>query len=248
MTRHGSAGAQEPRPARAAAGTPGPAGDRRDAVHSLARVHLALNPLDSRSLIETLGLLGVLAVVFAETGLLVGFFLPGDSLLFTAGLLASQGRLSLAGLLVGTPLAAVLGAQVGYLIGRGTGERLFARPDSRFFRAEYVDRARHHLDRFGDAKAIVLARFVPIVRTVLNPLAGVLRLPARTFLLWNTVGGVLWAVGVTLAGYALGSRVPSIDRYLLPVVALIVAVSLVPVVLEVRRARRDRGRRPAGRG
>lgn len=197
-----------------------------------------MNVLDAKDLVATLGLIGVLAVVFAETGLLVGFFLPGDSLLFTAGLFAERGDLSLPALLIGTPIAAIVGAQVGYAIGRASGPRLFRRPDSRFFRHEYVERARHHLERFGAAKAIVLARFIPIVRTMLNPVAGVLQVPMRTFALWNVVGGLVWSVGVTLVGYWAGSKIPSIDKYLLPIVALIVVVSVVPVVLEVRRARR----------
>ena len=199
---------------------------------------LALNVLDAKDLVATLGLIGVLAIVFAETGLLVGFFLPGDSLLFTAGLFAERGDLPLAALLIGTPLAAIIGAQVGYGIGRASGPRLFSRPDSRFFRHEYVERARGHLERFGAAKAIVLARFIPIVRTMLNPVAGVLQVPARTFAIWNVAGGLVWSVGVTLIGYWAGSKIPSIDKYLLPLVALIVVASAVPVVLEVRRARR----------
>lgn len=198
---------------------------------------LALNPLHAEDLIATLGLIGVLVIVFAETGLLIGFFLPGDSLLFTAGLFAARGDLSLTALLIGTPIAAIVGAQVGYAIGRASGPRLFNRPDSRFFRHEYVERARHHLERFGAAKAIVLARFIPIVRTVLNPVAGVLQLPARTFALWNVLGGLVWTISITLLGYWAGSKIPSIDKYLLPVVALIVVASAVPVVLEVRRAR-----------
>lgn len=199
---------------------------------------LALNLLNAKDLVATLGLIGVLAVVFAETGLLVGFFLPGDSLLFTAGLFAARGDLPLAGLLIGTPIAAIVGAQVGYAIGRASGPRLFSRPDSRFFRHEYVERARHHLERFGTAKAIVLARFIPIIRTVLNPVAGVLAIPARSFAVWNILGGLVWSVGVTLVGYWAGSKIPSIDRYLLPVVVLIVLASAVPVIIEVRRARR----------
>ena len=195
-----------------------------------------MNPLDAKDLVSTLGLIGVLGILFAETGLLVGFFLPGDSLLFAAGLFAADGKMSLAALLVGTPVAAIVGSQVGYAIGQASGPRLFSRADSRFFRHEYVERARHHLERFGAAKAIVLARFIPIVRTMLNPVAGVLRVPMRTFVLWNALGGVVWTVGVTLVGYWAGSKIPSIDKYLLPIVVLIVVVSVVPIVLEVRRA------------
>lgn len=197
---------------------------------------IGLNPLDAKDLVSTLGLIGVLGILFAETGLLVGFFLPGDSLLFTAGLFAERGDLSLTALLIGTPIVAIVGSQVGYAIGRASGPRLFSRPDSRFFRHEYVERARHHLERFGAAKAIVLARFIPIVRTMLNPVAGVLNVPMRTFALWNALGGVVWTIGVTLVGYWAGSKIPSIDKYLLPLVVLIVLVSVVPIVLEVRRA------------
>jgi membrane-associated protein len=200
-------------------------------------VDIGLNPLDAKDLVSTLGLIGVLAIVFAETGLLIGFFLPGDSLLFAAGLFAANGKLSLTALLIGTPIAAIVGAQVGYAIGRASGPRLFSKPDSRFFRHEYIERARHHLERFGAAKAIVLARFIPIVRTMLNPVAGVLHVPHRMFTLWNIVGGAVWTVGVTLAGYWAGEKIPSIDRYLLPLVVVIVALSAIPIALEVRRAR-----------
>jgi membrane-associated protein len=205
-------------------------------------VNTALNLLNATALSDA-GLFVVLAILFAETGLLVGFFLPGDSLLVAAGIAAANHKLSLAGLLVGAPLAAIIGGQVGYQLGRAGGPRLFARPDSRFFRNEYVDRARHHLDRFGNAKAIVLARFVPIVRTMLNPVAGAIRMPLRTFIPWNIVSGLVWAVGVTLAGYQLGKSVKGIDRFLLPLIALIVLVSVVPIVLEVRRSRAASGGR-----
>jgi membrane-associated protein len=212
-------------------------------VH-LADAVLAVNWLDARSLVETFGLLGILLIIFAETGLLLGFFLPGDSLLFTAGVFAATKadnpvHLSLALVLVAAPVAAIAGAQCGFYIGRQAGPRLFDRPDSRFFQQEYVDRAEHYFNRFGPAKAVMLARFVPIVRTFLNPVAGVLRMPPRQFLVWNVLGGLLWSVGVTLLGYWLGSAVPSIDRYLLPAVFVIIAVSLIPVLLEVLKARRE---------
>jgi membrane-associated protein len=198
--------------------------------------------VDPRHLIETFGTLGVIAIIFAETGLLIGFFLPGDSLLFTAGLLASQHKfhVSLPLLLVGCPLAAIAGAQVGYAIGAKVGPALFRRPDSRLFKRENVERANEVLERYGPGKAVVLARFIPVVRTFLNVVAGVADIDARTFALWNVVGGVAWTLGVTLAGYGLGSTVHGIDKYILPVIALIVLVSLVPVLLEVRRRRMAR--------
>ena len=196
---------------------------------------LALSP---DSLIETFGTIGLFAIVFAETGLLVGFFLPGDSLLFTAGLLASQGRPNFPVIAVGCFVAAVAGDQFGYGLGRRVGPSLFRRPDSRFFQQEYVDKAEAYFKRHG-TKTIVLARFVPVVRTFAPVVAGVGRMPYRTFVTYNVLGGLLWAVGVTTLGYVLGETIPDIDRYLLPVIALIIAVSLLPVVVEVLKARRQ---------
>ncbi|MFI7005325.1 DedA family protein [Streptomyces sp. NPDC050145] len=203
---------------------------------------LAVNPLDAQSLLAAFGVAGVGAVMFAETGLLIGFFLPGDSLLFTAGLLCTgSGRsgvhLSLVPLLAAAVLGALAGAQCGYLIGRRAGGSLLARSRSRRLH-DGARRAEELLARYGHAKAIVLARFVPVVRTVLNPLAGALEVPVRVFTLWQAVGGVVWSVGLTLAGYALGSSIPDVDRYLLPIVALIVVVSLLPLAAELLRARK----------
>jgi membrane-associated protein len=203
---------------------------------------LALNVLDPKSLLSSLGTLGVFVVLFAETGLLIGFFLPGDSLLFTAGLFCTANKvlhLSLPAVLVAAAAGALLGAQVGYLIGRRVGPGMLDRPDRPRLHHGVV-RTREALERYGTAKAIVLARFIPVVRTVLNPLAGTVGVPARVFTLWQVIGGLIWSLGVTLAGYALGSRIPDIDRYLLPIVAVIIVVSLIPVALELRRARRGR--------
>ncbi|MET8980117.1 DedA family protein [Streptomyces sp. NPDC004539] len=200
---------------------------------------LAVNPLDAQSLLSAFGVLGVAVVMFAETGLLIGFFLPGDSLLFTAGLLCTgSGQLSLGPLLVAAPLGALAGAQCGYLIGRRAGGALLSRSRSVRLR-EGAERAEELLDRYGHAKAIVLARFVPVVRTVLNPLAGALKVPARVFLVWQIAGGLVWSVGLVLGGYALGSSIPNVDRYLLPLVALIVLVSLLPLAVELYRGRRN---------
>ncbi|MFJ9026385.1 DedA family protein [Streptomyces sp. NPDC102259] len=204
---------------------------------------LAVNVLDARSLLSAFGVLGVGVVLFAETGLLIGFFLPGDSLLFTAGLLctttADSGlKLSLGPLLVAAAVGALAGAQCGYLLGRRAGGALLARSRSARLR-EGAKRAEELLERYGYAKAIVLARFVPVVRTVLNPMAGALRVPVRTFTVWQVAGGLVWSLGLTLAGYALGSSVPNVDRYLLPIVAVIVALSLIPVASEVYRSHRD---------
>ncbi|MFD9128595.1 DedA family protein [Kitasatospora sp. NPDC059571] len=204
---------------------------------------LAVNVLDASSLLAAFGALGIAVVLFAETGLLVGFFLPGDSLLFTAGLLCVPGatsgpQLSLAQVLPAALAGALIGAQAGYLIGRRGGRALLSRSSSRSLH-EGTRRAEDLLARYGHGRAIVLARFVPVVRTVLNPLCGMVGVPARTFALWQVVGGAVWTVGVVLAGYGLGSSVPNIDHYLLPIIGLVVAVSLIPVLREVLRARRE---------
>ncbi|MET7527167.1 DedA family protein [Streptomyces sp900116325] len=205
-------------------------------------VQLAVNLLDAQSLLTAFGTIGIAVILFAETGLLIGFFLPGDSLLFTAGLLcagsaASPGHLPLPWVLLAAAAGALAGAQTGYLLGRRAGPAFLARTKSRKI-SEGATRAAEILERYGYAKAIVLARFLPIVRTVLNPLAGILAVPSRTFTLWQALGGLLWTVGLVLAGYALGASVPNVDRYLLPIIAVIVVVSLIPVGLELIRSRR----------
>ena len=218
---------------------------------------LAVSPLDPAGLLRTFGLIGVCLIIFAETGLLIGFFLPGDSLLFLAGVAASPvaldivgTRLPLAPMLVAVPVSAIAGAQVGYLLGARGGRRLFQRPDARLFKAGYVDRAEAYFVRYGPAKAVLLARFVPVVRTFLNPVAGVLRMPVRRFALWNVIGGLAWCDGVLLAGYLSARKLrdtvgaANIDRYLLPAVAVIVLISVLPLVVEVVRGRR-RARRAA---
>ena len=205
-------------------------------------VDLAVNILDARSLLTTFGIVGIFVVLFAETGLLVGFFLPGDSLLFTAGLLSSAAvanPLPLPWVLVASTAGALLGAQVGYLIGRQVGPALTDRA-RRPKITEAMVRSRHLLDRYGHGRAIVLARFIPVVRTVLNPVAGALGVPPRRFTLWQILGGLLWSVGLVIAGFLLGRSIPGIDQYLLPIIALIVVISLVPLIVEVLRARRRR--------
>lgn len=209
---------------------------------AVSSVSAGLNLLDPKSLLAGLGALGVFLVLFAETGLLVGFFLPGDSLLFTAGLLSTTSatatvHLSLPLVLVAGAAGALSGAQVGYLIGRRVGPALLDRPDRPRLQ-QAVTRSRAALERYGTAKAIVLARFIPLVRTVLNPMAGTIGVPTRVFTVWQVIGGLVWSLGVTIAGYVLGSHVPDIDRYLLPIVAGIIVVSLIPVGLELLRARR----------
>lgn len=195
--------------------------------------------LEPEFLIETFGMLGILAVVFVESGLLIGFLLPGDSLLFTAGLLSATGTLpDLWVLLVTIPLAAIAGDQVGYAIGRKAGPSVFRRPDSRFFREEYVERSAEFFDRYG-ARTVVIARFVPIVRTLAPVMAGVARMNYRTFVTYNVIGGVAWGVGLTTLGYFLG-QVQFVHDNIEPIILGIVALSFIPIALELLRARRDR--------
>jgi membrane-associated protein len=203
--------------------------------------------LDPQRLIEAVGLLGIFAIVFAESGLLIGFFLPGDSLLFTAGFLASAPdsvsenlHLPLIPLLVGIFAAAVIGDQVGYIIGRRVGPALFRRPQSRFFKRENVDRAEEFFDRYG-AKTIVLARFVPIVRTFTPMVAGVSRMNYRVFVTYNFVGGALWTLVVTLLGYFLG-QVEVVEKNLELAILAVVAISVAPMVIEILKARREKRR------
>jgi membrane-associated protein len=192
--------------------------------------------VDPGRLLEAFGTIGLLLVIFAESGLLIGFFLPGDSLLFTAGVFAARGDLNFPVIAVGCFVAAVAGDQVGYAFGSRVGPALFRRPDSRFFKHEYVEKAQSYFERYG-SKTIVLARFVPIVRTFAPIVAGVGTMPYRTFVTYNVLGGLLWAVGVTSLGYGLGNAI-DIDKYLLPVIAGIVLLSVLPVIIEIRRERR----------
>ena len=194
--------------------------------------------MDPKSLIEAFGTIGLFLIVFAESGLLVGFFLPGDSLLFTAGLLASEGTLNLPLIMVGCAVAAIAGDQVGYVIGRRAGPTLFKRPDSRFFHQKNAQRAKDYFEKNGP-KTIILARFIPVIRTFAPVVAGVGEMNYRKFVTYNVVGGILWGCGVTLAGYVLGESIPDIDKWLLPIIGVIVMVSFVPVILEVLKMRRE---------
>ena len=186
-----------------------------------------------------LGLVALLVVVFVETGLLIGFMLPGDSLLFTAGLLVAEGTfdIPLWVLLVTVPLAAIAGDQVGYTIGRQAGPRVFNRPDSRLFQQEFVDKAYSYFERYGP-RTIVLARFVPIVRTFAPVVAGVSRMHYRTFLTYNVVGGVLWGAGVTALGYFLG-QIAFVRSNVEIIILAIVGLSVLPILFELLRARRE---------
>ncbi|MCW2600442.1 MAG: associated Golgi protein-like protein [Frankiales bacterium] len=208
---------------------------------SATTLHALPALLDGTHLVETFGIAGLLLIVFAETGLLLGFFLPGDSLLFAAGY-AATGKLSdklhpnLALVCLAVTVVAIIGAQTGFLIGRQVGPGLFEREDSRFFKKRYVTKAEEVVERYGAGKAIVVARFIPIVRTFLNPLIGAGDLPARTFAQWNIVGGILWGTGVTLLGYFLG-QVTFIGKNLEFFALFVVILSVLPIAIELRKTR-----------
>lgn len=211
---------------------------------------LALGPswLDPDYLIQTFGLIGVLVIVFAESGLLIGFFLPGDSLLFTTGLLVTTNKLdyplwAVCGLVV---LAAVLGDQVGYLFGRKVGPSLFKRPDSKLFKQENVEKAHAFFEKHGP-KSLILARFVPIVRTFTPIIAGVSRMNYRSFITFNVIGGLLWGAGVTLLGSALG-KIEFVHKHIELILVAIVLVSVIPVAIELLRARAQSKKNPEGTG
>jgi len=201
---------------------------------------LALGPswLDPNTMLDRFGIWGLLLVVFAESGLLIGFFLPGDSLLFTCGLLITAGTLDfpLWAAVVLICVAAVLGDQAGYLFGKKVGPSLFNRPDSRLFKQENVVKAHEFFEKYGP-KSLVLARFVPIVRTFTPIVAGAARMHYRTFVRYNVIGGALWATGVTTLGYFLG-QVAFVKNNIELILIAIVAASVVPIAVELLRARR----------
>jgi membrane-associated protein len=183
------------------------------------------------------GYVVLVVIVFTETGLLVGFFLPGDSLLITAGLVAAAGALDIWLLNLLLSIAAIVGDSVGYAIGARIGPRLFTREKSLLFNPRHVERTRRFYARHG-AKTIVIARFVPIVRTFAPVVAGVGQMPYRRFLLYNVAGGVGWVVSMTWTGYLLGQTIPNVDRHIHVIVAIVIVLSVIPIVVEIVRERR----------
>lgn len=194
---------------------------------------------DLVALIKAAGYFGLFGIIFAESGLFIGFFFPGDSLLFTAGFLASQGFLRIDVLIVTVFIAAVLGDSFGYAFGRKVGPAIFKKEDSLLFHKNHLERARLFYERHG-GKTVVLARFVPIVRTFAPILAGVGRMRYATFLFYNLVGGACWAVGVSFLGYYLGRIVPGIEQFLLPIILLIIFLSVLPNLIHLLRHKDDR--------
>lgn len=185
-------------------------------------------------LIESGGLLLIGAIIFAESGLLAGFFLPGDTLLFTAGFFAAQGKLPLAGLLCIVLVAAIAGYEVGYHIGNRFGKRLFRKKDGLLFRQEYLEKSEIFYERHG-GKTVMLSRFVPVVRTFAPIIAGVGNMPKVRFRLFNCIGALLWGGGIVLLGHWLGSKIPNIDEYLLPVVGFAILITFSPMLIHLAR-------------
>ncbi len=187
---------------------------------------------DLPNLIKTAGYLGIFGMVFAETGLLFGFVFPGDSLLFTAGILASQNYLDLNTLLLVLFFAVLLGDNMGYFLGYKLGPKVFTKDDSLFFRKSHLKKSQDFFEKHG-AKALVLARFVPIVRTFAPTLAGVGKMRYAKFLFFSIIGAALWAIGITLLGYYLGQVVPNIELYIIPGIIAIVLISVSPYLYKV---------------
>ena len=201
-----------------------------------------MNLFDAHSIVGDLGLIGILTIIFAETGLLVGLAFPGDSLLFIAGVAASGSGAAILGgaslnpilLFALSPFAAIIGSTVGYWFGEKYGRKLFDRPDGRIFNHHKVAATEKWLTKYGIGKALVLARFVPFVRTLINPMCGIIGVPKKQFLVWNAVGALIWTQGVIGLGFILGDVLEgSVDKYLLPVIGLIVFVSVIPVLIEL---------------
>ena len=207
-----------------------------------------MNILDPHYIVETLGMVGILTVLFVETGLLIGLVLPGDTMLFLAGVAASATALQTVGiqlpitiLLLSAPLFAISGSQLGHQLGATYGRKLFSRPDSRIFNQEKVQRTEKWLQKYGVGKALILARFIPVVRTLINPLCGIVGVPAKKFFIWNFIGGLLWTDGIILAGFLLGQKLSgSVDKYLLPIIGLVFVLSIIPLALEIIREWRSR--------
>ena len=198
--------------------------------------------VDPVGLIKILGYLGLFGIIFAESGILVGFFLPGDSLLFTAGFLASQGYGNVVVVATVCFLAAVAGDSFGYAFGKKVGPKIFTRADGWFFKKGYVKQIGAFYDAHG-AKAIVIARFTPLIRTLAPIFAGVGAMPYQAFLFSNVIGGLLWAGGIVGLGYMLGSVIPEVDGYLLPLIAVIILFSLLPSAFHLWRVRSGRVRK-----
>jgi membrane-associated protein len=208
---------------------------------------LFVNLFDANSVVSTFGLIGVLGIIFMETGLLIGLVFPGGEVVFLAGIAASgtgtqilgEAKLSAPLLFALAPVAAIVGGEVGYWFGKKYGRKFFERPNSRFFNSKMVETTERWLIRYGPRKALIFGRFIPFARTLINPVCGVVNLQRKLFSTWNAIGAIIWTQVAIGIGYLLGDLIEgSVDKYLLPIVGLIVVFSLVPMALETLRERR----------
>ena len=206
-----------------------------------------MNLFDANSVVSTLGLIGVLGIIFMETGLLIGLVFPGGEVVFLAGIAASgtgtqilgEAKLSAHLLFALAPVAAIVGGEVGYWFGKKYGRKFFERPNSRFFNLKMVETTERWLIRYGPRKALIFGRFIPFARTLINPVCGVVNLERKLFSTWNAIGAIIWTQVAIGIGYLLGDLIEgSVDKYLLPIVGLIVLLSLVPMALETLRERK----------
>jgi membrane-associated protein len=208
-----------------------------------------VNLFDANSVVSTLGLIGVLGIIFMETGLLIGLVFPGGEVVFLAGIAASgtgtqilgEAKLSAPLLFALAPVAAIVGGEVGYWFGKKYGRKFFERPNSRFFNFKMVETTERWLIRYGPRKALIFGRFIPFARTLINPVCGVVNLERKLFSTWNAIGAIIWTQVAIGIGYLLGDLIEgSVDKYLLPIVGLIVLLSLVPMALETLRERKSK--------
>jgi membrane-associated protein len=208
-----------------------------------------VNLFDANSVVSTLGLIGVLGIIFMETGLLIGLVFPGGEVVFLAGIAASgtgtqilgEAKLSAHLLFALAPVAAIVGGEVGYWFGKKYGRKFFERPNSRFFNLKMVETTERWLIRYGPRKALIFGRFIPFARTLINPVCGVVNLERKLFSTWNAIGAIIWTQVAIGIGYLLGDLIEgSVDKYLLPIVGLIVLLSLVPMALETLRERKSK--------
>jgi len=208
-----------------------------------------VNLFDANSVVSTLGLIGVLGIIFMETGLLIGLVFPGGEVVFLAGIAASgtgtqilgEAKLSAPLLFALAPVAAIVGGEVGYWFGKKYGRKFFERPNSRFFNLKMVETTERWLIRYGPRKALIFGRFIPFARTLINPVCGVVNLERKLFSTWNAIGAIIWTQVAIGIGYLLGDLIEgSVDKYLLPIVGLIVLLSLVPMALETLRKRKSK--------
>jgi membrane-associated protein len=195
--------------------------------------------LSINHILATGGLLLIAAIIFAESGMFIGFFFPGDTLLIGAGVFAEAGKFNLLSVIVVVAVAAILGDNVGYHIGKRYGRRLFKKPDGIIFRQEYITRAEAFFDRYG-SKTMLFAHFVPVIRTFAPPVAGVGRMSYREFIMFDAVGDTAWAAAVTLIGYWFGSKIPNIDHYILAAVGVVILVTIVPTLYHLQKAVREK--------